>query len=105
MNNRFRAPRKPILLDEWQNVPAVLTAVRRAVDADPRPNRFYVTGSVRAEIENATWPATGRLVRLAVHPMTIGEQLGRVAGPTSLVIWSLTHLTALGSVPECCCRR
>jgi len=56
--------------------------VRRAIDADPRPNRFYVTGSVRAEIENVTWPATGRLVRLAVHSMTIREQLGRVDGLT-----------------------
>lgn len=78
----LRARPEPILLDEWQNVPGVLTAVRRAVDADPRPNRFYVTGSVRAEIENAVWPGTGRLIRLAVHPMTIREQLGRVSGPT-----------------------
>jgi uncharacterized protein len=74
----LRGRPEPSLLDEWQNVPAVLTAVRRAVDADPRPNRFYVTGSVRAEIENAVWPGTGRLVRVAVHPMTIREQLGRV---------------------------
>lgn len=78
----LRSRPEPILLDEWQNVPAVLTAVKRAVDADPRPNRFYVTGSVRAEIENAMWPGTGRLVRIAVHPMTIREQLGRVDGST-----------------------
>src|SRR6476619_3046179 len=78
----LRARPEPVLLDEGQNVPAVLTAVRRAVDADPRPNRFYVTGSVHAEIENAVWPGTGRLVRVAVHPMTIREQLGRVDGPT-----------------------
>lgn len=78
----LRSRPEPILLDEWQNAPAVLTAVKRAVDADPRPNRFYVTGSVRAEIENAIWPGTGRLVRIAVHPMTIREQLGRVDGST-----------------------
>lgn len=78
----LRTRQEPILLDEWQNVPGVLTAVRRAVDADPRPNRFYVTGSVRAEIENAVWPGTGRLIRIAVHPMTVREQLGRVSGPT-----------------------
>jgi uncharacterized protein len=78
----LRSRPEPILLDEWQNVPTVLTAVKRAVDADPRPNRFYVTGSVRAEIENAVWPGTGRLVRIAVHPMTIREQLGRVDGLT-----------------------
>ncbi len=78
----LRGRPEPILLDEWQNVPGVLAAVRRAVDDDPRPNRFYVTGSVRAEIENRVWPGTGRLVRLAIYPMAIREQLGLVAGPT-----------------------
>ncbi len=78
----LRSRAEPILLDEWQNVPEVLTAVRRAVDSDPRPNRFYVTGSVRAEIENRVWPATGRLVRLAIYPMTVREQHGSIDGPT-----------------------
>jgi predicted AAA+ superfamily ATPase len=78
----LRSRTEPILLDEWQNVPEVLTAVRRAVDSDPSPNRFYVTGSVRAEVENRVWPATGRLVRLAIYPMTIREQLGVTDAPT-----------------------
>ncbi len=73
---------EPVLLDEWQNVPGVLGAVRRAVEADSHPNRFFVTGSVRAELENEVWPATGRLVRLALYPMTIREQLGGLASPT-----------------------
>ncbi len=68
---------EPVLLDEWQRVPGVLGAVRRAVEAEPRPNRFYVTGSVRAELQNELWPGTGRLVRLAMYPMSIREQFGR----------------------------
>jgi uncharacterized protein len=68
---------EPVLLDEWQRVPGVLGAVRRAVEADPRPNRFYVTGSVRAELRNELWPGTGRLVRLAMYPMSVREQFGR----------------------------
>jgi predicted AAA+ superfamily ATPase len=36
----------PVLLDEWQHVPAVWDAVRRAVDDDPTPNRILLTGSV-----------------------------------------------------------
>lgn len=67
---------EPVLLDEWQNVPTVLGAVRRAVDRDPRPNRFLVTGSVRAELEHGVWPATGRLTRAAMYPMTVAEQRG-----------------------------
>ena len=30
----------PVLLDEWQYVPAIWDAVRRAVDEDDTPNRF-----------------------------------------------------------------
>jgi len=73
---------EPVLLDEWQNVPGVLGAVRRAVEANPRPNRFLVTGSVRAELDNEVWPGTGRLVRVAMYPMTVREQLGRTVSRT-----------------------
>jgi uncharacterized protein len=78
----LRGLTEPVLLDEWQVVPGVFGAVRRAVEADPRPGRFFLTGSVRAELENEVWPGTGRLVRLAMYPMTVREQLGRVGGPT-----------------------
>ena len=61
----LRGLAEPILLDEWQEVPELLGAVKRAVDAEARPGRFLLTGSVRAELENQTWPGTGRLVRLA----------------------------------------
>ena len=67
--------REPVLFDEWQEVPGVLGAVKRAVDADPRPGRFILTGSVRAELDVATWPGTGRVVPLAMFPMTVGERL------------------------------
>lgn len=66
---------EPILLDEWQEVPQVLGAVKRAVDDDPRPGRFILTGSIRAETQTATWPGTGRITRIAMYPMTAGEQL------------------------------
>lgn len=70
-----------VLLDEWQAVPEVLAAVKRAVDSGVPPGRFLITGSVRAELDSETWPGTGRLVRLALYGMTVREQLGR-PGPT-----------------------
>jgi uncharacterized protein len=73
---------EPVLLDEWQQAAAVLGAVRRAVDADPHPSGFFLTGSVRAERDAEIWPATGRLIRLPMYPMTIREQLGHVDGST-----------------------
>jgi predicted AAA+ superfamily ATPase len=78
----LRGLEEPVLLDEWQAVPGTLGAVRRAVDADPRPSRFLLTGSVRGEIESEAWPATGRIVRIPMYPMTLREQLGDVAGST-----------------------
>ncbi|MGI8461506.1 MAG: ATP-binding protein [Solirubrobacterales bacterium] len=68
--------KEPILLDEWQEVPAVLGAVKRAVDSDPRPGRFLLTGSIRADLDAVTWPGTGRLVRISMYGMTVREQLG-----------------------------
>lgn len=70
--------REPILLDEWQEVPALLGAVKRAIDEDSRPGRFILTGSVRADLDTATWPGTGRVVRISMYGMTVLEQLGRL---------------------------
>lgn len=77
----LRELEEPILLDEWQAVPGVLGAVRRAVDDDWRPGRFLLSGSVRAAFRHPVWPGTGRIVELAMHPMTIREQRGDQAGP------------------------
>lgn len=75
---------EPVLLDEWQAVPGVFGAARRAVDQEPRPDRFYLTGSVRAELEHDVWPGTGRFVRLPMHPMTVRERVGDVRTRTFL---------------------
>lgn len=71
----------PMLLDEWQEVPAVLGAVKRAVDADSRPGRFLLTGSVRAGAASRTWPSVGRVVRADMYPLTVAERLGRPTQP------------------------
>ncbi|HMQ24637.1 MAG TPA: ATP-binding protein [Acidimicrobiales bacterium] len=72
---------EPIVLDEWQEVPAVLGAVKRAIDVEPRPGRFLLTGSVRGDIEAETWPGTGRVIRVAMMPMTVRERLARTTRP------------------------
>ena len=70
----------PILLDEWQAVPEVLGAVKRAVDTDRAPGRFILSGSVRSGRDPALWPGTGRLLMVEMHPMTVREQRGAI-GP------------------------
>lgn len=70
---------EPILLDEWQLVPDVLGAVKRSIDDHGGTNRFVLTGSVRAELLEPTWAATGRVIRLTQWGMTQRELVGDVA--------------------------
>lgn len=73
----LRGLAEPVLLDEWQSVPGVLGAVARSVNDDPSPGRFLLTGSALTEKEQSgPWPATGRLQRLTMLPMTVAEQQG-----------------------------
>jgi predicted AAA+ superfamily ATPase len=62
--------RSPVILDEWQEVPELLGAVKRSVDEDPSPGRYILTGSVRAELENQVWPGTGRLLQVPMYGMS-----------------------------------
>lgn len=69
----LRGLAEPVLLDEWQEVPGLLGAVKRAVDEDPRPGRFILAGSVHADLENQTWPGTGRVVWVNMHGLSVRE--------------------------------
>jgi hypothetical protein len=74
---------KPLLLDEWQEVPEVLGAVKRAVDVDQSPGQFILTGSVRADVEKKMWPGTGRLLRLTMYLATDSSLAScSIPGPT-----------------------
>ncbi|MGO1053221.1 ATP-binding protein [Crossiella sp. CA198] len=74
----LRGLAEPVLIDEWQIVPDVLGAVKRSVDADSRPGRFLITGSVRGDVDSPMWPGTGRLLRVAMFGLTVGELRGRL---------------------------
>ena len=74
----------PLLIDEWQVVPDVLGAVKRAVDAGASPGRFILTGSSRADLQAHGWPATGRVIRLPLWVMSQRE-LHRATSARSIV--------------------
>lgn len=69
----------PILIDEWQRLPSSWDLVRRAVDEDPRPGRFLLTGSA-APREAPTHSGAGRIVTVRMRPMALAER--RIATPT-----------------------
>ena len=63
----------PVLLDEWQRAPAVWDAARRAVDADPAPNRYLFTGSA-TPAGPPTHSGAGRIVTVRMRPLTLSER-------------------------------
>jgi uncharacterized protein len=62
----------PLLIDEWQRVPAVFDAVRRLVDHDPTGGRFLLTGSAPG---TQTHSGAGRITTLRMRPLCLGERL------------------------------
>jgi predicted AAA+ superfamily ATPase len=87
---------EPVLLDEWQEVPGLLGAVKRAVDEDSRPGRYILTGSVRIDLDAQTWPGTGRLVRLPMQGLSVREIAERIGGPLFLDRLLTADVASLG---------
>lgn len=63
----------PILIDEWQRLPSTWDVVRRAVDDDPSPARFLLTGSA-APVELPTHSGAGRIISVRMRPMSLVER-------------------------------
>ena len=63
----------PVLVDEWQRLPAVWDWVRRSVDRDPAPGRFLLTGSATPVVA-PTHSGAGRIVRVRMRPMSLFER-------------------------------
>jgi uncharacterized protein len=61
----------PILIDEWQRVPATWDVVRRAVDDGAAPGTFLLAGSAS---EHGTHSGAGRIIDLRMRPMTLSER-------------------------------
>ena len=63
----------PILIDEWQRLPSSWDLVRRAVDANPSPSQFLLTGSATPS-EASTHSGAGRIVTVRMRPMALAER-------------------------------
>jgi predicted AAA+ superfamily ATPase len=64
---------RPVLIDEWQRVPGSWDLVRRAVDADPTPNQFLLTGSA-SPADAGTHSGAGWIVRMRMRPLSLAER-------------------------------
>lgn len=71
--DRLTTGASPILIDEWQRLPISWDLVRRAVDEDPSPARFLLTGSA-TPTEAPTHSGAGRIVTVRMRPMSLAER-------------------------------
>lgn len=71
--SRLLGTAEPVLIDEWQRLPGVWDAVRRAVDEDPRAARFILTGSASPQ-NPQTHSGAGRIVQLRMRPLSLSER-------------------------------
>jgi predicted AAA+ superfamily ATPase len=65
----------PVLIDEWQYVPAVWDKVRRADDAGARPGQFILTGSAAPPPDTGTHSGGGRIISVRMHPLSLAERI------------------------------
>src|SRR5580692_7611200 len=61
----------PVLIDEWQHVPAVWDAIRRAVDDGAPPGSYLLAGSAS---EHGAHSGAGRILTLRMRPLTLSER-------------------------------
>ena len=67
----------PVTLDEIQREPALLLAVKRAIDRDRSAGRFLITGSANLLLmRRVSETLAGRASYITLWPMTRREQLG-----------------------------
>ena len=67
-----------VTLDEVQRAPALLHAIKHAVDRDRRPGRFLLTGSANLLLAPAvTESLAGRMEVVQLHPLTESEKARR----------------------------
>lgn len=87
---------RPLLIDEWQEVPEIMGAIKRAVDLDSTPNQFILTGSNNFSIADKTWPGTGRIIREKMYGLSRRE----IENPNSLMKLGLLEKIISSSFAE-----
>lgn len=71
---RVVAPQSPpVLIDEWQRIPAIWDLVRDAVDAGAPAGQYLLTGSA-APREQPVHSGAGRIVSLRMRPLSLAER-------------------------------
>jgi predicted AAA+ superfamily ATPase len=73
---RLLEGKRPVLIDEWHELPEVWDAVRREVDGGAAPGSFLLAGSKAIEDrgEPQTHSGAGRIVSVRMRPLSLAER-------------------------------
>ena len=94
----------PIILDEVQYAPELLSVLKRRVDEHPVPGQYLLTGSQNpAMMKTVSESLAGRAVVLELDPMSLGERLGLAAGRR--LSWLEAVLRSKTAMPALSARR
>ncbi|MDD2707136.1 MAG: ATP-binding protein [Verrucomicrobiae bacterium] len=67
----------PIILDEIQYAPELLSAIKRRVDGDPKPGQYFLTGSQNpALLKNVSESLAGRVMIFEMQALSLAERCG-----------------------------
>ena len=87
----------PLTIDEWQESPKILGAVKRMMDAGLPAGQIIITGSSDSSKRDQLWPGTGRLMELRLFGFTQCEITG---SSTSLVEQLFLQSLEISKVPN-----
>jgi predicted AAA+ superfamily ATPase len=64
----------PVLIDEYQRVPAILDSIKARMNISSRPGQFIITGSTRHDaLPGSVQALTGRIHRMRIFPFAQSE--------------------------------
>jgi predicted AAA+ superfamily ATPase len=68
------ASKTPVLIDEYQRVPAILDAIKTRMNVSSRPGQFIITGSTRHDaLDGSVQALTGRIHKMRIFPFAQSE--------------------------------
>lgn len=68
----------PIILDEIQYAPELLSAIKRRLDRDNKPGQYFLTGSQNLSLlKNISESLAGRVIVLDLGTMSLSERCGK----------------------------
>ncbi|XCB28967.1 DUF4143 domain-containing protein [Arcanobacterium hippocoleae] len=82
----------PRLIDEWQLVPQIWNEVRHEIDVRRIPGQFILSGSASPSDEVSRHTGAGRISRIRMRPMALGEVYPDEGNITLTNLRTLTNL-------------